>query len=447
VTPEKLVRAELERADRLRRSRGAAHQLWRVAPIAAGICAAVAAAGRFAGWPSLFPLALLAIALAALVTYAWSARRARAITDTGALELDERARLDGELRSAYWFAEHDTRDAWIDFHLGRAAERLKAIDWSGLYPAARATRSKTATAVLALATLVLALFVPGRSVISAIAGGRGTAAVRGKSAVAPLLTAAEILARLENLLIAAETGRGRAITAEEVRGLMAQLDQLMAQKKIAEASAPKDDGTKQSKLPTAAELKAYAERAKRASASTDLEPEVRDALEDMSQKLDEQAQAQNAAPKDPRDAVNAEESPSGESAQAAAGSGNKQDPSAQSVKEAAGAGGMGVIMMTGDSSSSKEAGLGLGGASGANPKNGQMPDLGAALRRETIEAAREDEGEKTVSGERRQTEHGDATAAYTRTAPAAADRGRSAAPPAVPEARRAALRSYFIRKQ
>jgi hypothetical protein len=104
-------------------------------------------------------------------------------------------------------------------------------------------------------------------------------------------------------------------------------------------------------------------------------------------------------------------------------------------------------MMTGDASSSKEAGLGVGGAAGDNPKNGQMVDLGAALRKETVEAAQENEGEKTVTGERRQTERGSATATYSHTAPGDAARGRSAAPPTVPEARRQALRSYFIRKQ
>jgi hypothetical protein len=200
-------------------------------------------------------------------------------------------------------------------------------------------------------------------------------------------------------------------------------------------------------VPTAAELKAFAERAKKASESDEVSPETRDALAEMSDKLNEQAQAQSAAPKDPRDASTPAEAESGESAQAASGNSNKQDPSAQSVKEAAGAGGVGVVMMTGDAASSKEAGLGLGGASGTNPKNGQMVDLGAALRKETVEAAQEDEGQKNVTGERRQTERGSATATYSHTTAAASDRGRSAAPPAVPEARRAALRSYFIRKQ
>ena len=447
LTPDQVLRAELARGDRSRRTRANAVRLWRVAPIVAGVCALVAAIGRILHWPALIPVALLGAALLALTLYAVMARRVHAVTDVVAVELDERARLEGELRSAYWFSGHDARDPWIDFHLARAAERLKTIDWAGLYPPARAPRAKTATALLALVAFVLALFVPGRTGISASMRGPGSQAARGKTAPPRVLSAAEIFAKLENLLITAESGQGRSITASEVRGLLAQLEALMAQQKFPDTAAPKDSGTKQSKAPTAAELKAFAERAKRASESTELQPEVRDALADMSEKLNEQTQAQTAAPKDPKDAVGAEDTQAGESAQAAAGNGKKQDPSGQSVKEAAGGGGIGVIMMTGDSSSSKEAGLGLGGASGTNPKNGQMPDLGAALRKETIEAAQENEGEKNVFGERRQTEHSTATAAYAHTAPAAAGRGRSAAPPAVPEARRAALRSYFIRKQ
>jgi hypothetical protein len=224
---------------------------------------------------------------------------------------------------------------------------------------------------------------------------------------------------------------------------MGQLDKLLGQKSETPA---KDAAAKAAKI-SEADLKALAERSKKAADSSDVDPEVRDALADMSQKLSDQVTAQNAATKEPRDAASAGETPSSESAQAQAGGNGKQDPSGQSVKEAAAGAGIGLIMMTGDASSSKEAGLGLGGAPGGTPNNGRMPNLAAALRKETIESAKDDEGDKTVLGERRQTEQGSATAAYARTAPVAAGRGRSTAPPAVPETRKAAIRSYFIRKQ
>lgn len=445
--PEDLVRAELNRADRLRRATSADRRLWRAAPLVAAACAAVAAVGRVVGWPGAIALAFLLLALLSLALFVIVSRRQRALSDQIAVELDEKARLEGELRSAYYFTGHATPDPWVEYHLVQAAQRLEGVDWPAIYPAARAGRAKAATALLALATLVLALFVPGRAGVFASAPkSTATPAERGRGTADALpMTIAEILAKLDQLLVAAEAGNVKAISASDVRGLLEQLEKLKAAQNT--EALNRKDAAKQSKAPTAADLKAFAERARKAAENDELSPEVRDSLADMSEKLKEEAQAQAAGDKDPQDASSQGDTQSTEQAQAQSGSSNKQDGGAQSVKEAAGGGGVGVVMMTGDASSSKEAGLGVGGAVGDNPKNGQMVDLGAALRKETVEAAQENEGEKTVTGERRQTERGSATATYSHTAPADAARGRSAAPPTVPEARRQALRSYFIRKQ
>jgi hypothetical protein len=74
-------------------------------------------------------------------------------------------------------------------------------------------------------------------------------------------------------------------------------------------------------------------------------------------------------------------------------------------------------------------------------------DLGAALRRETIEASADLKGENVLTEQRRKTEHADAATAYSHAAAQPAERGSSTAPPPVPESRRAAVKSYFIRKQ
>ena len=76
-----------------------------------------------------------------------------------------------------------------------------------------------------------------------------------------------------------------------------------------------------------------------------------------------------------------------------------------------------------------------------------MPGLMAALKKETIEAYKDDTGENTNMDVRRKTERGTATVAYSSTPPAAFEKGRATAPPAVPENRRAAVQTYFIRKQ
>ena len=76
-----------------------------------------------------------------------------------------------------------------------------------------------------------------------------------------------------------------------------------------------------------------------------------------------------------------------------------------------------------------------------------MPGLMAALKKETIEAYKDDAGENTTVDNRRKTERGTATVAYSATPPAAFEKGRATAPPAVPEKHRAAVQTYFIRKQ
>jgi hypothetical protein len=74
-----------------------------------------------------------------------------------------------------------------------------------------------------------------------------------------------------------------------------------------------------------------------------------------------------------------------------------------------------------------------------------MADLAAALRKETVEAHQDAAGENIPTDIRRKTERATATVAYVATAPANFDRSRATAPPAVPESRRAAVKTYFIR--
>ena len=404
--PEQLVRAELNRADRLRRATSADRRLWRAAPMAAAACAAVAAVGRVVGWPGAIAVAFLLLAILSLALFVVVARRDHALSDQIAVELDDTARLEGELRSAYYFAGHETRDAWVDYHLARAARRLEGVDWRGLYPAARAGRAKAATAILAVATLALALFVPGRAGVFASAPKATSATAehgRGAAADALPLTVAEILAKLDQLLVSAEAGNGKAISASDVRGLLEQLDKLKAEQ--AEALNRKD-AAKQSKAPTAADLKAFAERAKKAAENDKLSPEVRDSLADMSEKLKEEAQAQAAGEKDPKDASSQGDTESTETAQAQSGSSNKQDGGAQSVKEAAGGGGRRRHDDQRRRPAAKEAGLGVGGAAGDSRRTARWPNLAPRCARKPSKPLKTNDGEKTVTGERRKTERG-----------------------------------------
>ena len=451
-----VVRAEIARGDRQRRLRDGGLRLWRVAPWLAAACALVAAAARIAGRPALLSLSLLTLAVAALGAYAFYVRRPRPLTDRVAVDLDAHASLNGELRSAFWFAQQAAASAeadlsavapakvdnpWIDFHLAHAAERLRGIDWTALYPAVRAAREKTATALMIVLVLITALFVPGRSPLSALAPGSMADEAAGRPVAAPaVLLPLSLLRQIEQLLAAAESGKGRELTEAQVRDLLAKLDELRSGR----AGMPKDADARSPEL-SKADLKALAERTRRDSEDASLEPEVRDALSDLANKLSEDTRATSA--KDAREAAGSQDAQQGDSARSAS-SGDKQDGSVQTMKDAAASGGVGMVMMATESgATSKEAGLGLGGGDGDNKKGGSLADLGAALRKETVEATTDNPGENVFTGVKRRTEHGDATVAYTGGQPGAAERGKSAAPPAVPDSRKAAVRGYFTRKQ
>lgn len=448
------VRERVAHADRLRRGRETSRRLWRAAPIAAAACAVLAATARWTGRSPLVPLTLLGVSLAALAIYAYVSRRERGISDAAAFELDRLAGLGGELRSASWFSaiEGPGIDApWVDYHLARAADRLEATDWPQLYPPVRANRAKAATALLAFVALVLALPVGGRAGLHATGSGSGSAGYGAPTAIDADALTPELRKLIEELLKKAERGdppgSATALTVGEVRDLLAKLAQAKALQDAKDAGRSPDPNAKKMGL-SGEEMKNLADRLKKSSEIESLAPEVRDALAEAAQKLSDMSETEPSSPKDPNDAMGAAAAQQGDAAQGKKGDKAFDDSSIKSAKDAAAGGGIGVVMMAKESQEgAQEAGLGLGGASAKNKGGGTMPDLGSALRKETIEAYTEDKGEVPTQDLRRKTEKGTATIGYTSTAAAAFDKGRATAPPAVPENRRAAVQTYFIRKQ
>jgi hypothetical protein len=441
------------RADRARRGRETALRLWALAPLAAAACFLVAIGGRVAGWTPFVTLFVLAAGAVALAGFVVAARRHRDVSDAEVAHLDADAGLHGELRSAHWFASlpagapAKAEDDWIRFHLARAAERARGVDWAALYPPPAAGRAKLATGLLAVAAVALAVLIPGRAGVAASDGRAAKAAAAAKRPAILVAIPPELRKQLEQMLTMAETSAGRALTAAEVRDLLARLDELAHRDPAKQGGSPASN-TPGEKPATEADIKAYAERAKKASESTSLEPEVRDALKDMADKLNEADQNANAmSSRDPQDAAAAKDA-SGEAQASKSGSGKQDSASAQSVKEAAGGSAVGMVMMTtDDASNARDGGLGLGGGSADKNGGGHLADLGAALKKETIDASVDNAGENVQTTERRKTEQAHATTAYSHAASAPAERGSSTAPPPVPEKRRAAVKSYFIRKQ
>jgi hypothetical protein len=114
-----------------------------------------------------------------------------------------------------------------------------------------------------------------------------------------------------------------------------------------------------------------------------------------------------------------------------------------------GAGTAGTMTSSGAGEDAKKTtpGLGLGGGSDRQHEAARIAGLEAVLRRATIEANSEGAGQTFQSDVRRNTDRGEAAAAYTHAAAGSVERGHATAPPAVPEGRRAAVQGYFFRKR
>jgi hypothetical protein len=413
-----------------------------------GLCAGLI--GGVRGWSVAFPLTLLATGFCVLVVYACLTRRTRTIPDTVAAAIDADADLHGELRSANWFAASDLRDGWAAFHVDRAADRIAAIDWSSIYPRRTDRRAKLTTGGIALATLLLPLALPRLSGLAPINKDARPAA-RVASRARPIAGVPVDLPKdLEALLSAAENGTLRVETAAEAAALGDLIDRLKqlhgadSLKQLARAMTSDADAAHQKS--TEAIMKALAERAERAADNLAVPPPMRDALETLADDLSQLAQAERAANRDPRDATPAL-TPQDGSAVQTNGSAKQDEMSIQAVRDADSGGGAAVLMVANPNANGSDPGSGLGGGSGAEAQQGRMADIAQALRRETVEANANSEGSDTLTDRRRKSERGQASVSFTRSATRTFDTGRTSAPPAVPEARRAAIQTYFVRKQ
>ncbi len=446
------VRREVAAADRRRRAGAASRMLWRDAPLAAALPIAMAAAGRWRGWSPAWPLVLLSIITLALLARRLLAARAHGLPDAVAARIDAAAGLNGELRSASWFSSRDAADPWSEHHLDRAATRLAAERWEQHYPIGPAWRAKAVTAILVAATIGLVLILPPRSRLATAAGGGPQAGVsRVPAAASAEVLLPELQKQLEALLASAEgttgTPSGTPATVSDLRRLIAALTALRDAGRLqdlARAMAPAA-GTPADTAPKA--LQALAERARKAAEKPGVEPEVRDTLEQVSDQMADAAKAADPAAgqnADASGAAAAKPDPKG------ASQGAPVDEAAiESVSEVESGGGAGIVMMGSDKDAAGKSapGLGLGGGSDSRTSAGRMADLEAALRREIIDASADNAGDNVQTETRRKTELGRASVTYAGSSVGAFDRGRAAAPPPVPESRRAAVQTYFIRRQ
>jgi hypothetical protein len=275
--------------------------------------------------------------------------------------------------------------------------------------------------------------------------------IRAKGITDADLLLPEVQKELEALLAAAENGTampgGTTMTATELRSLINRLNALRDAGKLKDLARAMAPGASGSDEPSK-DMTAMAERAQKAAQMPAVTPEVRDTLQKVAEDMSDAAKASQPPNQ------NASETTTSRSAQkpdTAAGKkgGDVDEASITSISEAEAGGGAGIIMMGAkdDASGRSSPGIGLGGGSDQRTDAGRMADLEAALRRETIEASADNGGQNVQTEARRKTEHGEATVTYAHSAPGTFDRGRAVAPPPVPENRRAAVQTYFIRPQ
>jgi hypothetical protein len=449
------VCAGLSGADRLRRTREAGRRIWRAAPAIAAVTLALAAGGRWAGWPASLAFAVFVAGGAGLAVYALFVRRPHPVTDGLSARVDADATLGGELRSATWFAMHGADSPWVDFHLDRAAARIKDVDWAALYPPVRARRAQVASLLMVAGAVVLTISMPrsARADLSGAAAKTAAAVPADLPEDLMLLLPPELQKQLEALLAASQdrtsSPAARAASIAQLRALLAQLSQLKDRDALNDLARLAEANKDALSADAAEQMKNLADGTNLPTEVSKLPPEIRRALEKLSEHLATTKKPEPGAAKDPSQALaEKNDRQRGETSQSESGA-DVDEASIQSVKEASAGGGAGVMMMASDDAAmGGEPGMGVGGGSApANSGRGRSPAVAQALKHETVEANTDNPGDNVITDIKRKTEHGDATVSFTRGAARTFDRSRVAAPPPVPEARRPGVQTYFVRKQ
>jgi hypothetical protein len=421
-----------------------------VAPWLAALDLAVAALSRWLGWPIALPLIVVAATVLAIAAFVLASKRARPISDSTACRIDREAGLGGELRSASWFASAETRDDWADLHLERAASHLQTVDWPALYPFVRRPKAWTATAVLMLGALGLIITLPARASLHAsgqttyVPGVRKIAVPDGEQLPADL--AKQLEALLANLDAERMNAKELNAQAAELKSLLDRLGIFNDPEKLkdleqslaASAANPADETKKMLDM---------AKNAERAANVAALPPDVRDALKNLALQFMEDAQegeppaGAQPAPKELQKQTSAEPTKGSAS--------DINQANIQFSRDQSPEAGAGIVMLAqqnGDQGTGVQSGPG-GGTGERKTGDGKLLAIEQALRHETVEANKDIAGDNVSVETRRKTEQGHAGATFTHATPVQSDKGGAAAPPPVPEDRRAQVQSYFIRKQ
>ena len=444
----------------------------RAAPIAAAVCAVVAAGARWTGWSGSLSLAVLRIAVGgARRLRPKRPPRARDLRRT-AVEIDGLAHLGGELRSASWFARatakrspstpipnHRRPDSWVDYHLDARGRTAAGHGLDRALPAGSGANAPRRRRRCSPSSSRWSWRCRWPAAPASMRSGSATGAARSarpRPTPSLRLAAAELLKTAPG---APQEGRARGQARGDGRADRGRVPRSAGEARCGEGSPEAEQDAKRGLDPNAKkmgaqaqELKDLAERLKRAATIDVADP--RSARRDdrgRGEALRDEREASASSPKDPKEAIGRRRgAPGGRRASEERTPSKFDDSSIKSVKDASAGGGVGRHHDVGRRSA--RARRKPGSVSAAHPSGrkggGTMPDLGAALQEGNHRGVQGRHGREDHLDNRRKTERGTATVALQRPLPPAAfEKGRATAPPAVPEKRRAAVQTYFIRKQ
>jgi hypothetical protein len=435
------VRQLVAAADRRRRAQAGMRQVIRAAPLAACVVLLIGVVGHLVGWPTGVTIAVWAAMAGVLAAIVVLSRRSQPSTDAIAALVDADAGMDGELRSAYWFACSDVDDDWTRYHLRHAAERAGAVSWADVYPSVPGRRAWIATAAFSVAAFVLPVGLPSWPAASA-----------SVPAVAESLEAAaeleelppELRDQLLDLLAAVRSGKlspEEALAKARDLTAFAQLDAELQQEiaDLLKMPSPNRDESEQMSGANAA--------------AAPMTTDTQWARENLASRLaNEEAQRggkEDGATLESSDGK--EQGPSMEDpANSDAGEGSKGQAAVRVPMKPTGAPeGSSGMMLRSNSSEVGDPGSMFGGKRG-NVKYGtsDAQTIAAALKREMIEAnVNIDHSNLKNEDRRKKTEQSWSSLKYTKIAGRSTfDRARADAPQPVPEARRPLVERYFVRE-
>ncbi len=442
------VRSSAARGDRARRVAAANRRIARYAlPVTASACLASALIPVLGG-PGSVGLTLLVAGAAIAGATVLAARFApRVLHDGVVAQLDRAAALDGSLRSAYWFATHDsstTRAAdrtapLIASHLEEAASRAAGVDWTRVY-SWPLNRARTALVVACIVAAVGLSFKPlprlSRPAVQARHEGGGAPETSTTPADAPGAPVPQILEGIKALR------SGRKPSEEQLSAIGHALDTARhdpaARKRIeGEVNASDSKGTDPRQSSSSdSESAAWSNDYQNGFEMSDLDWAYQEAM--ARGRTDEAPHPEPGGDVTP---------PSGTS-----------DPSSKGrPAEPAAAGELTGSPIEGDTRGrpadfssllrGTQHATGHSGAPDQAKDDGRAARLAAALRTEVVHA----NSEITLPNlDRPASRRATTASSVPPAAPGASehvayDRSHAAQPPAVPDARRPLLRGYFLR--